>query len=277
MTTPATSRRRDIPHLRNMSDYEFAYWLYYKLPPCWEPRVHAKLDGFYGRIGRDWDGNFFFQTARSPVLRDPQEILWFALSKDYIGEALVRASHMAAMFAYIRDSDLIREMPKDTVYECEFFYRPLAVNQDDETITFVTVPYAQEAFKLPLTIYVHRIADATDNVELDNEPLTISVDIDVRSSRLNVAPLPMVGFIEYVHQIPVEEILLLRSQKQADRARKLELKQEFAGLREELGRFIMKTPYICHLNLGPVEEGLVVHINTKQFKIVSLDYQRLRT
>lgn len=267
-------KRKNIPHLADMNDYEFVYWLY-NIVDKWKPRVHIKLDGFFGRFGRDPEGNFFFQTARSDVLYDPKEVIWHALKNDYHGEQLVRAKHICEMFTKIQNS-INDMMPPDTVYECEFFYKPLSQIEGDK-ITFVTIPYDLKNFPTDLTIYIHKASKCDGRGEFTCPAIEVEKDgITYRSSMLHTWFIDMTQYRNYMREMSQDEILSLRSLKHRDREMKRKVREEIANVKEHLIRYLLSHDKIRKPDMGEIYEGLVVHINTKQFKVVTREYRRLR-
>lgn len=276
MTVTAT-KRKDIPHLRDMNDYEFAYWLHTRTGE-WHPCVHLKLDGFFGKIGKDKEGKFFFQTARSGILRSPSEIVWHALNRGYEGEHLVRAKNMCEMFIRIENSSLVREMPEDTMYECEFFYKPMAQIEGDK-ITFVSVPYALDFFTSDLTIFVHKgsAASGDDEFRLRFKQHTFSGNINMLPSELELkGTIDLQPYINAVRLFPDHDILTLRSKSYTDRATKLHMKGEMMKLKESLTSYLVNHPNVVIPHMGDYHEGLVYHINNKQYKVITHDYWKKR-
>lgn len=268
-------KRKDIPHLRDMNDYEFMYWLIHE-DPLWTPRVHQKLDGFFGRFGKDSNGDFFFQTARSDVLRDPIAVIWYALDRGYTGVDLVRAKHIAEMYNMIRSSRALESMSKGTAVSCEFFYKPMATRNEDGTLTFVNVSYFEDAFDKDLTIYVHSVTDLAGNEVHTPFPFIEQDDIKIHSSRLNLsAPVDLSWLKAYANQWEVADLMMLSSRKQIDRARKLELKGIVSEFKEELRSTLLKSESIQQLPITNTHEGLVFHINEKQYKVINESFRSL--
>lgn len=270
-TNVVSCKRKDIPHLHQMNDYEFIYWLLNE-DTYWTPRAHMKLDGAFIRFGKDSNGDFFFQTARSDVLFDPQQVVWHSLSKGYTGESLDRASKISAMFKTIVDSQMFVDLPKDISLECEMFYVPLA-EDDGKNYTFVTLPYSKKYFTQDLTLYVHRISTASTGEETEIQ--LPDADIPLRKSRFpQLTALNLSHYQEYVSLIGQERIMSLNSRKHADRKMKLQTKELVATLKAALSKYILSM--YPQKTLGAYTEGVVLHINNKQFKVISDDYWRIR-
>lgn len=276
MNAPLASKRKNLPHLRDMHNYDFAHWVL-NVPDDWYPRVHLKLDGFVGRFGRDWDGEFFFQTARSDILRDPSSIIMYALDRGYVGEDLVRANDMAAMFTLIRDSKMFASVMRGEVVTGEFFFKDMATYDEEyDTLQFVTIPYAAEFFTTPLTIFIHTV---TDFQGAEITPRIVSDDqIQVYSSRLLLQEsINMRRFKKYIELIPYDQLMSLRSLKHKDRELKAAVGKEIEVVKDFLGNYLLNTQSIIRPDMGETFEGLVFHINSKQFKVVTSAFSDFRS
>lgn len=270
MSNIVISKRKDIPHLVDMNDYEFLYWLVNENVQ-WEPRVHQKLDGFMIKIGRDSQGEFFFTTARSEVIRDPAAVLWHTISREPTGAQLDRGMKISEMFRLIEGTV---DIPHNTYFECEAFYKPLA-HHDGNDITFVTLPYRSKSFEKDLTLFVHSVKQSNTGEEVQDT--ITSSEIDIRASRLKLRrPIDLTDFKKYVEAMSDQEILSLRSLKHKDREMKLRIKQETSTLKRALREMLLESKDIEQLNVAKHHEGMVFHIGEKQFKTVTDYYWEYR-
>lgn len=278
----AEKKRQNIPHLSDMPAQDFITWLRSMDGKDFKPKIHHKIDGFFGRFGKDSDGQFFYQLARTPVLRDPQEVLWYALSREYIGEQLVRASKITQMMIMLRDSEIVKTMIDGSAIECDFLFKPMA-EKLDENFKFVSIPYFESTCKTDLTIFAHSWTSAEDtsiHIDLDmRQFLHADSNVRVIPSEIKLEnPIDISEFTQLASSLPTSDIRVLKSLNHFDRARKIQIRDWVNSIQTAFTDKILNEPQLIEKSneLGPFREGYVLHINSKQFKVVTPHYKVLR-
>lgn len=274
-------KRVDMKHLHAMNNVQFVELVkgngdYLEAP------ITMKLDGFLVRFGKDKDGVFFMQTARSPVLRRSDEILWFALMRDYRGEALERSHKFAHLFEVLKDSAFFHSMAKDTAVTCECFMRSLAeYNEASHTLKYVTIPYDASKMGSEYIFYVYDVYAASNPEEKKYAEVSTDDHIEFRSPFLQWKdPLGLfVGDIfDAISMFTKDDLFSLTSRTHAWRERKLAVQSVLQDLKGELARRILDVETTTEetRGLGRYFEGIVLHINNEQYKVITPEYTLMR-
>lgn len=267
----APKKRKNMKHLAEMSDYDWARWMEYNF----DDQIEAswKLDGFFLRFGKDEEGKFWFQTARSPVMHDPMEVIWHSLSKGYDHNGMTRAENYFHLLTNLQEHPLYQMIPNDCGLECEVFDSKGAVyDKDTDTLRFVNIPYAALFFAEPVTLFVYKMIvastgedwiagfthDAFPGMGAYGTRFTIDVDFSY--------------FQNAVASLSEAAIDSLKSMKHKDRELKLATKEKIAILKQQFNTYILSR---VNPLMGENFEGVVIWINNSEYKITTPYFRQL--
>lgn len=140
-----TTSRRSIPHLLDLSSKAIGE----VRQSLDDIEISLKIDGAGIRFGKDEQGNFFFETSRSGIIRSGQQFIDHVNSRP--GASKERAFHYKNLFNSIKDSNLWKELPNDCKVVCEVLYNPMASIQNNKA-RFVSVEYDTSKLGTIMTI-----------------------------------------------------------------------------------------------------------------------------
>ncbi|WEM34319.1 hypothetical protein [Xanthomonas phage X1] len=272
----AEKKRKNMKHFREMNDRVFCEWILgYEVDQL---DLSWKLDGFFLRFGKDKENKPWFQTARSPVLYDPMEIIWHSLEKGYDHTGMSRAEVYFHLIKTIWDSNIMNHLPEDSGFECEVFDKSMSVlNRENNTRTFVNIPYDEEFFKTDLTLAIYKLIEAaTAETWIDGYYCDLNLDDNIQTfgTRFKIDFTAKYYFECGVKGITGNGKLLpiLESRRQADRETKLGMKAVIATLKDQFCYYVLKQAQDHH-KMGKNFEGVVITVNKTEYKIVT-DYFR---
>ena len=215
-----------MKHLHSIHDKDFCEWItFYNSTEQLE--LSWKLDGFFLRFGKDSQGKFWFQTSRSPVMNDPMDVIWYALSKGYDNLRMSRAENYFHLLKKIEESELLKLLPFDSGLECEIFDKAGSFLEETTGLRrFVNIPYDAEFFKTDITIFVYRMVTAqTGDVWVDGFPHNAGLGRGIFGTRFEL-DVDFSYFQNVVHTFSPSEIKSLSSLRHADRHLKVTTKEK---------------------------------------------------
>lgn len=277
----APVKRVDMKHLHEMNNIKFCEMIKGS-GDYLDAHITMKLDGFMLRFGKDADGLFFMQTARSPVLRRSDEILWFALMRDYRGEALERAHKFAHLFEVLKNSDFIANLPKDTAITCECFMKDLAeYNEVSHTYRYVTIPYDAEMMQAPYIMYVYDVYSAREPETKKYAEVGADENIEFRTPFLqwtDPCGLFIGDYHEAISGLSKDDLFSLTTRTHAWRERKRKVSDFLQDIKGDMAKRILdeKTTTEETRGMGRFFEGIVLHINNEQYKVITPEYTLMR-
>ena len=247
--------RVNIPHFHTMQEAALNT-IRYKGTVCFfGSKTVLKVDGLYAEFGKDMEGMPYFQSARSPRAFAADAGLFVKFAKE-CGRPLARAEAYESLMADIFASELSYALPRGTHITCEILDMKQAVfSEDGSHATFVNVPYEVKRLGKRMTILPYSI-DTHFAFSVSGKSILHLQDNDAGNG---------ISIIDPTLQ-PLFKILNLPTDTLFGEAMLKELAACFYETQLESVRS----------KLGLYNEGLVVYIDRKPYKITEKTYDDVR-
>jgi hypothetical protein len=142
--------KRHIPHFQDISDKEFQQVQQYLNQPI---KISLKVDGCPIIFGKDSNHNFYLQTNNSGIIQKQNAFSEYTKAKkDASEEMLQRAKHYDEIYQILEDSDLWKDLDKDSKIETETLYNPMAQEEKGQ-LKFVSVCYDKSKLGKLMTLF----------------------------------------------------------------------------------------------------------------------------
>ena len=290
MSEAVTTKRQSMVHFEKMKPAEFIDMLL-----TWQKEFGAilkndvvdislKVDGAGFRIGRDEKGRFFVESSRSGPIYTQNAFSTFAKSRGADQEKLSRAYLYDQMFTELSKSKLAKVIPPNCKVVCEMLFNPMS--QDlGSTRKFVSIEYDKAKLGNQMTIVLISAMGADGTPWSSQNTMSLfemlkgagDNNIKVMTAGLSFKAIDVSVFAKNIEGLigsfPDYKTLLV-SRKGADKMRKEILIHSIDKIKTALARTIIGHPLVGRDVLGPNEEGLVLNIGGKLYKIQSDIYKR---
>lgn len=224
-----------------------------------------KVDGASIRFGKDFHGDFFFETGRSGIIQEPGSFSRFNREKGSAPELLQRAEHYDEMYNILESSNLWKDFPNGTKVVAEALYNPMAEVIEDK-LKFVEIKYPKSKLGSVMTIVPLSITGDYDIKDLLRKS---SDEIKIISPHLGTINLTIETDLEVVNEIDEN---ILTSLKKNDKEKKEQYKQLLDGLKKSIAAEISTYPIKKDI-LGPEIEGIVVELHGQKYKITTPEFR----
>lgn len=271
------TKRKDMKHFHDMNDACFIELLNQSKGTIGNLKTVMKVDGISARFGKDKNGNIFFEGARTGPIFEKNSFSNYAKAR---GFDIERATHYDDLLNIFQETNLLDQMPNDTKIICEILYTPLANKIDNESITFISIPYQKSLIGEVLTILPFYATVASSGQEIDNFDFNFlykqnNSKIKTIDPNLNMGVIDIHKFCDKLNEVENKEVLF--SKKRNDREIKELTKTEIKKIKTDLGYYILSSDSIVGKErIGEVIEGIVVWVNNKEYKITTQQFKNLK-
>lgn len=288
LTEVAASKREGIVHLEKLKPLDFIETLLQ-----WKNEfgtiltrealdLRLKVDGAGFRIGKDENGKFFVESSRSGPIFNSSGFSSYVKKNGGEGEKLQRAYLYDDIFRTLEQSKLAEAIPTNVKIVCEMMFNPMG--QDlGKTIRFVTIEYDKAKLGSKMTVVLFDAVNSTTGKDIPAKALfeklvqASSTEIKVLGNKLGFDSLD-IGYVVSDVMKAIESFpdykMLLKSRKAVDQLRKQMLADIIAKARSMLVSSVNNMKIVGRDMLGPEDEGLVLNIGGRFYKIQSDAYKR---
>jgi hypothetical protein len=225
-------------------------------------KVSLKVDGASARFGKDNDGEFFFETGKSGLIKTPKAFSEYTMTKGGSDQQVCRAIHYDNMFDELKASNIWKEFPKGTKVICEMLYNPMSEVIGDK-LKYVSIHYdADKVGKLMTIVPINIVGNYTVEKLIEQS----TKDIKIVSPNLGTLSIDLDINLDVIDTIDED---ILNSLRHRDRELKAEYLTILLELKDTIAKLILDYPIIGKEKLGSDFEGLVVELEGKTFKITT--------
>lgn len=274
-----TTTRQGIVHLQDMKPEEFIGWIKGVKAAggvLTDYKTVMKIDGLGARFGRAANGQPFFEGSRTGPIFDSGAFSAHAIAKGAAEEIVLRAKHYDDMLELFKNASFMKAVPEDTKVVCEIFYNPMA-QDDDDGIAYVTVKYDKSKLGSLMSIMPYTILQASTGLEHPRKEEILAAlykesndKIQIINPNLKMHSIDVSGIIDTASTLEDGALEVIKSRKAADKEAKQNILAIIQKAKDELASFLLAHPGIeDKFKLGPNIEGIVIHINSKPYKVTT--------
>jgi hypothetical protein len=246
--------------------------------------VTLKVDGGSLRFGKDKKGEYFLETGNSGPIQAKKAFSTFVKNKDGSDVMLHRALHYDDIYDHIEDSKIWHDLPDDTKVSCEILYNPMAdMAEEVDHLKFVSVKYDMRKLgKLMTLVPIHVTIASSGETHPEKDDIIdkllskSSEEIKIISPKLKNLNLDISAHLKPLESIGEDAERILKSLKHADKPLKQEYQVILNAIKAEVADAIMDHPIKGRDVLGKEQEGYVLELDGKLYKVTTPKFKQAK-